>query len=120
VLPVLADEPGPDDHFCIRRYERLADLRNIGGFVLAVAIDANHVVETKFESDFVARLHASAHSKMDREPKHERAGVLRNTGGGIGREVVDNQDRHVGQYSTNGPDNVTDGCLFIEGGHYNH
>jgi len=120
MLTVAADKARSDDDFRTSRNQSFANFRNIGRLVLPVAIHTDHMIETKLEGDFVACLDAPTHSKMNRKAKDLRACSLRHSSGGIGGEIVDDQDGHARQHFPNRPNNVTNGFLFVEGRHDDH
>ena len=114
---VIADEARADHHFAAGGLEPLEDAGNIARVVLAVAIDADHVLEAEFVGEFVAGLHAAAETEVVRQGQHFGAGLARDLDGAVGRAIVDHQHRDSGDVLVDFADHAADGAFLVEGGH---
>jgi hypothetical protein len=84
--------------------------------VLAVAIDADHVVVTEFEGEAVAGLDASAESEVVGQSEDAGSGFAGSGDSVVGGVVVDYEDGGVGHGGPDFADDSGDGAFFVEGG----
>ena len=79
MLAVAVDESRSDHHLAAFALQRFENLGNVARIVLAVAIDADHVVVAQLEGQPVAGLHAAAQAQMMRQRQDVGARAARAT-----------------------------------------
>ena len=110
-------EAGRDHHLAGVGPQRFVDLGDVSGVVLAVAIEADHEIETQLEGQPVARLHRASQTQMERQPHHSRACRTGSAGRGVLRTVVHDYHRNARRRFPDLLHHPADGSLFVEGGH---
>ena len=94
-------------------------MRNITGIMLAVAIDADHVLIAEFEGKFVACLHAATESEVMRQAQNMGAGESGRGQSGVGGAVIDHQHGDAGHFLMDGFDHARDRSLLVIRGYEN-
>ena len=87
---------------------------DVAGIVLAVAINADDILETEFVGELVSGLDAAAEAEMARKRHDFRSGLPGDEDSGVGRAIVDDKDRNSRQFAMHGLDDVPDGTFFVE------
>ena len=88
------DKARADHHLAAFALQRFENFRDIARIVLPVAIHADHVIETQFVRELIARLHRAAQSQMMRQRQNSCAGRPRRGHRIVDGAVVHHQHRH--------------------------
>ena len=87
--------------------------------MLAIAIDADHVVEAKLKGELVAGLHRSTKTEVMRHRKNVRAAGVRQIAGAVSRAIVDDKHGHARDDGVDLVDDSRDCAFLVIGGHDN-
>src|SRR5574340_259821 len=110
---VLLNEARADDHLHPGTPQRFVDAGNVGGVVLAVTVQADHVFVAELVCQLVASLHAAAQAKVMGQRQDARSGVARDLDGSVQRAVIDDQNGHAGHNPPDIFDDAANGLLLV-------
>ena len=109
------EEAAAPDHLGLAGVERLLELGQLRGVVLAVAVDLDgHLVAVE-EGVAVARLDGAADPEVEGVGEDDRAGVRGQRGGLVGRAVVDHEHVVARRLAAQLLDQIGDRALFVQG-----
>src|SRR5579871_781177 len=116
-MPVVAVEiAGADYHFTSGIAQFVEDGADIAGVVLAVAIDANHVLKSQLKGEFISGLDASTQAEMMGQRQDLGAGGPRPRDGIVARAIVNYEHGNAGAVLMNGANDARDRSLLVESG----
>lgn len=113
-------ESGTDNNIRSRFMQSAQQFRDIGRFVLTIAIDANHCAESFLKGRPVAGAEASRQTEPLRKAHHLGAGGCRGLGSGIRRIIVNHKDSGTRENGLHRAHDLADGCSFIVRGYDHH